>query len=75
MKAGVSRLYLALWCLEAGRDWDVIQNQMGRFELTVHVNEHLGLQYLVQARLIDKIEVGNDGALVCTTIEKQGKHH
>ena len=74
MKAGVSRLYLALWCLETGRDWDIIQNQMGHPELTIRVNEHLDLQYLVQARLIDKIEVGNNGALICATIGKQGKH-
>ena len=41
--------------------------------MAVLVNEHLSLQYLVQAHLVDKIEVRNVGMLVCKTIKKTRK--
>ena len=46
---------------------------MGHSQLAVYVDEHLGFQYLIQARLIDKIEVKDGSALVCKTIRKTRK--
>ena len=43
---------------------------MGWSQLTICVDEHLGFQYLVQARLIDKIGIGDSSALVYKTIRK-----
>ena len=37
------------------------------------MNKHLGLQYLIQAQLIDKIEVRDGGTLVYKTIRKTRK--
>ena len=37
------------------------------------MDEHLGLQNLVQTRLVHKIEVRHNGVLICRTMEKNRK--
>ena len=39
------------------------------------MDEHLGLQYLVLVRLVDKIEVWNNNVLIYKTMRKNKKHH
>jgi len=38
------------------------------------MNKHLGLQYLIQARLVDKIEIWNNNILIYKTIWKKKKY-
>ena len=46
---------------------------MGRSELTVLVYKHLGLKYFVQALLVNKAEVRNNGVMICKTIKKHNQ--
>ena len=42
-------------------------------ELTVLVYKHLGLKYFIQALLVNKTEVRNNGVMICKTIKKHNQ--
>ena len=51
--------------------WNVVQYQVGYPELTVYMDKHIGLQDLIQTRLVHEIKVGNSRVLICKTIRKK----
>ena len=46
---------------------------MGRSQLTIFMDKHLGLEYSVLAWLVDKAEIQNGGMMICKTIKRNNQ--
>ena len=46
---------------------------MGRSQLTIFVDKHLGLEYPVLAWLVDKAEIQNGGVMIYKTIKRNNQ--
>ena len=73
METRIADLNDILWCLESARNWCISQYQVSSHELiVVLIHKHLGLEDVVQARLVNQTEVWFNDAFVCKTMKTNG---
>ena len=73
METRIADLNDVLWCLESARNWHISQYQVSRHELiVVLIHKHLGLEDVVQARLVNQTKVWFNDASVCKTMKAKG---
>lgn len=71
MKAAVFCFDHVLRRLEAGRDGVVVEDEVACSELSIFMDKDIGLKYVGQVWLVDKVEVWDSRVLICRFIRSK----